>query len=105
MSQRQCPSCGKYWPEQIAVCPNCREPMPSSVHAHRGGGPRQGGETIRRGLLYMLLAAVLQYFASGNSPLQIPFAIPPFLTQTLLPFLFLAGLGMCALGIFRRATS
>ena len=105
MPQHQCPNCGKFWPEQIVVCPNCREPIRAGVQIHAHGGGRANGQTIRRGLLYMLLAAVFHYFASGSSPLLFPFAIPPFLTQTLLPFLFLAGLGMTALGVFRRATA
>ncbi len=61
--------------------------------------------TSRRGLLYMLLAAVLFYFAGGYNPMEFPLnAIPPVL-DIFLPLLFLGGLGMVLLAVIRRPRS
>lgn len=57
---------------------------------------------IRRGLLYMLLAAVIQYFAGGYSALNLPFPIAPLVTTYLAPFLFLSGLGLTLYGLYLR---
>lgn len=59
------------------------------------------GEMVRRGLLYMLLGATFYYFAAGHSPLAFPFEIPPILTETLLPLLFLSGAGLTLFGFLR----
>ena len=95
---RQCPNCGKYVALSATQCPDCRETLqalPATTrHAARGkGGP------FRRGLLYMLLAAVIHYFAGGYSALQLPFAIHPAV-QYLAPLLFLSGLGLLVYGFF-----
>jgi hypothetical protein len=55
---------------------------------------------IRRGLLYMLLAVVIHYFAGGYSAMNLPFPIPPLVTVYLLPLLFLSGLGLTVYGLY-----
>ena len=60
---------------------------------------------MRRGLLYMVLAGVAYYFAGGYSGMQIPVPIPSFVTQYLVPLLFLGGLGLFFYGLFSRMRS
>lgn len=60
---------------------------------------------IRRGLLYMLLAGVIHYFAAGYSGLALPFAVPSMVTQYLTPVLFLCGLSLGLYGLYLRARS
>lgn len=99
MARRQCAYCGTFVDENTKQCPDCRETIPERIEIVR---PRGGGPEIRRGLLYMLLASVLYYFASPQSALPIPFPIPSQVTDYLLPFLFLSGLGFAIFGIARR---
>ncbi len=56
---------------------------------------------IRRGLLYMLLAAVLFYFAGGYNPMEFPLNVIPSVLDIFLPLLFLGGLGMVLLAVIR----
>jgi hypothetical protein len=101
MSRRQCGYCGKYVPEQGTQCPFCREDLgPAPVT--RGWHADAGRSQIRRGLLYMLLAIVIQYFAGGYSALEFPYTVIPLVQQYLLPFMFLAGMGMVIFGVYRR---
>ncbi len=62
----------------------------------------QGRREIRQGLLYMLLAGVLYYFAAGYSPLELPVEFAPMLIDWALPLLFLGGLGLTIYGMYRR---
>ena len=55
---------------------------------------------IRRGLLYMLLAAVIHYFAGGYSMMNLPFPINPLVTVYLSPLLFVGGFGLMVYGFF-----
>ncbi len=65
-----------------------------------------GRQQIRRGLLYMLLAAVIYYFAAGYAaPLKPPVQVVPFVTNYLSPLLFLGGLGLTLYGLFLRVRS
>jgi len=65
-----------------------------------------GGHQIRRGLLYMLLAGVIYYFAAGYAkPLEIPVAIQPAVVSYLCPLLFLGGLGLTIYGLVQKARS
>jgi hypothetical protein len=57
---------------------------------------------IRRGLLYMLLGAVIYYFAGGYSPLNLPFPIVSVVGSYLSPAVFLGGLGLTLFGLYRR---
>jgi hypothetical protein len=87
----------------LSRCPHCREDVPRVQLSSR---PRTGGGLeIRRGLLYMLLAGVIQYFAAGYSGLTMPIAVPPIVTTYLAPVVFLAGLGLLIYGFYLRARS
>ena len=57
---------------------------------------------IRRGLLYMLLAAVIHYFAGGYSALNLPFPIVSVVTSYLSPIVFLGGLGLTLYGLYSK---
>jgi hypothetical protein len=61
-----------------------------------------GRKKIRQGLLYMLLAAVIHYFAGGYSAMQLPYPIQPVVTVYLAPLLFLGGLGLSLYGYLHR---
>ena len=66
--------------------------------------PRHSGRNgkVRRGLLYMLLAAVIHYFSGGYGALNLPFPINPVVTLYLAPWLFLNGLAFVAYEFIRR---
>src|ERR1700751_65910 len=100
---RPCVFCGKSMLAHLTRCPHCREDIPKVQLASR---ERTGGRLeIRRSLLYMLLAGVIQYFAAGYSPLTLPFAVPPLVTAYLSPVVFLSGLGLLIYGFYLRARS
>jgi hypothetical protein len=52
--------------------------------------------------LWALLAGVFYYFAGGHSPLTLPFAVPSFVNQLLVPLMFLAGVAMALYGLVLR---
>jgi hypothetical protein len=88
----------------LTQCPYCREAVPQ-VQLTRRTGP-DGKAQMRRGLLYMLLAAVIYYFAAGYAaPLWLPVQVLPVVVNYLLPMLFLAGLGLTVYGLFLRFRS
>lgn len=104
MQMRQCAFCGKRIDAHLNQCPFCREMVPQ-VRLSRSWGS-SGRQQIRRGLLYMLLAGVIYYFAAGYAkPLQLPLAIQPAVINYLAPFLFLGGLGLTLYGLFLKAKS
>ncbi len=99
---RQCAFCGKRIPARLNQCPFCREMVPE-VHLSRSSGSA-GRRHIRRGLLYMLLAGVIYYFAAGYAkPLQLPVVVQPVVFNYLAPLLFLGGLGLTIYGLILRA--
>lgn len=104
MAEHQCPYCGKPLAAETSTCPFCRMAMPEAharlPHFHAMAGNVQ----IRHGLLYMLLAGVLYYFAAGYSTFQLPVSIAPLLTLWALPLLFLGGLGLAIYGVYCRFT-
>src|SRR5437867_13112821 len=101
---RRCVYCGKHMAAHLTQCPFCREAVPQ-VQLTRRSGP-SGRQQIRRGLLYMLLAAVIYYFAAGYAaPLKPPVQVVPFVTSYLSPLLFLGGLGLTLYGLFLRVRS
>src|SRR6266852_8900550 len=103
---QRCAFCGKYMAARLKQCPFCREAVPQ-VQLSRRTGP-DGRRQIRRALLYMLLAAVIHYFAAGyGDPIRIPLPAPvlPLVTQYLTPLLFLGGLGLTLYGLFLRSRS
>ena len=57
-------------------------------------------EKLRRGLFYILLAAIIHYFAAGYSSFTLPVVIPGFVTLYLTPLLFFAGIGYEFYGAF-----
>jgi len=64
-----------------------------------------GKSKIRQGLLYVLLAAVVHYFAGGYSPLQLPLPVGPIVTNYFSPLLFLAGIGLAIFGFYLKQTA
>jgi hypothetical protein len=71
------------------MLPEIRVPEQRHVEKH---------SEIRRGLLYMLLAGVVHYFAGGYSAMNLPFPINPVVTVYLSPLLFVSGLGLIVYG-------
>jgi hypothetical protein len=103
MSMRQCPYCGKSIAEAYKECPQCRVALPEiQVTRQRD---TQAGTQIRRGLLYVLLAAVINYFAGGYSAMQLPLPIVPIVTNCLAPMLFLGGVGLAIHGFYIQRKS
>ena len=101
MPTRQCPYCGKLISAHLVECPHCHETIPEtrvSAPVHSNTGRKK----IRQGLLYMLLAAVIHYFAGGYSAMQLPYPIQPVVTVYLAPLLFLGGLGLSLYGYLHR---
>lgn len=99
MPTRQCPYCGKLVSDYLPECPYCHEAIPEL----RGAAPLRsdvGRRKIRQGLLCMLLAAVIHYFAGGYSAMELPFPIQPLVTVYLAPVLFLGGLGLSLHGFY-----
>lgn len=112
MPARQCPFCGKLISDLHSDCPFCHEAIPSAPGAPTAAkvsvspaANGAGNRNIRRGLLYMLLAAVTQYVVAGygSSLLKLPIKIEPVVTSYLVPFLFLCGLGLTVYGFFLHA--
>ena len=102
MEMRQCAFCGKRMAAQLGQCPFCREMVPQVRLSRSSDGA--GGQQIRRGLLYMLLAGVIYYFAAGYAkPLEIPLTIQPAVINYLAPLLFLGGLGLTLYGLLLKA--
>jgi hypothetical protein len=110
MAARQCPFCGKVISDLHTQCPFCRETLSTAPgsqtltsHVAKRSG-NSGNRKIRQGLLYMLLAAVIQYFAGGYSnPLKVPIHIQPMIAAYLAPLLFLGGLGLSIYGFYLHA--
>jgi hypothetical protein len=104
LETRQCAYCGKRIGVHLHQCPFCREMQPQ-VRLSRSSG-QSGRQQMRRGMLYMLLAGVIYYFAAGYAkPLELPIAVQPTVTNYLAPFLFLGGLGLTLYGFILRAKS
>lgn len=102
--RRQCAFCGKPIDAHLNQCPFCREMQPQVRLSHSSSGA--GNLHIRRGLLYMLLAGVIYYFAAGYAkPLEIPVIIQPAVVNYLSPLLFLGGLGLAIYGLIVKAKS
>lgn len=106
MLTRQCPYCGKLISDVQSSCPYCRETLAPALVARalRSGVPSVlARKKIRQGLLYMLLAALISYFAGGYAaPLRIPVSIQPVVVTYLAPLLFVSGLGLSLYGLYLR---
>ena len=112
MPARQCPFCGKMISDLHSDCPFCHETVPAvlgSTAAAKMPAPQAtggaGNKNIRRGLVYMLLAAIVQYIAGGYGGyiFKVPIHIRPIITSYLAPLLFLCGLGLTIYGFFLHA--
>lgn len=106
MGMRQCAFCGKPIAGHLNQCPFCREMQPQMPRVRLSSSSSAGGQKIRRGLLYMLLAGVIYYFAAGYAkPLEIPIAIQPAVVNYLSPLVFLGGLGLTLYGLILKVKS
>jgi hypothetical protein len=106
MPTRQCPHCGKEVSSLLKQCAYCREALPA-VPQIRGDNARrmEGRNKIRQGLLCILLAGVVHYFAGGYSAMQLPFPIQPIVSVYLSPLLLLSGLGLSSFGLYLQQTA
>src|SRR5258707_5266726 len=91
---RQCVHCGKPVRTDLRQCPFCREMIPEVPRPHRHGS--DGRREIRRGLLYMLLAAGIYYFAGGDRAVKLPASIAPAGNTYPSPLFAFRGRGVCA---------
>ena len=103
VTTRPCAYCGKPVPAHMNRCPSCREAVPEVRLSPRLSA--EGGRQIRRGLLYMLLAGVIYYFAGGYSGFKLPVRLPPPINAYLAPTVFLGGAAMTLYGLFKRLRS
>ena len=103
VASRPCAYCGKPVPTRMNRCPYCREEVTEVRLAAPLG--RNGRREIRRGLMYMLLGAVIYYFVGGHSGLSLPITLNPWMITYLAPVVFLGGLGMSLYGFFLRMRS
>ena len=99
---KKCAFCGKPMETHLSRCPFCREEIPERRVPVRQFAAK-GRAKIRRGLLYMFLAAIIHYFAAGYSGMQLPVEIPLLVTSYLTPLLFLCGLGLGLYGAYLSA--
>ena len=79
--------------------------LPRVRESRQQDNSEESSGMVRRGLLYMLLAAVLYYFAGGYNPMEFPLNVIPPVLDIFLPLLFLGGLGMVLLAVIRRPPS
>ena len=98
---RQCPHCGAYLDDSLARCTNCREDITVRPSA-RVRDPMAGRHQIRRGMMYTWLGAIFYYFTGGYSSLVIPFEVPAFVNDYVLPFMILTGIGLFLYGVILR---
>lgn len=100
---RKCPFCGRPIRGAARQCPFCREAIPDvSV---RRGDPEAGSRKFRRGLLYMLLAGIVYYFAGGYSTWKLPIEVPHLIVQYASLGLFLGGMAMALYGFVLKVRS
>jgi hypothetical protein len=102
MAFRECPYCGKMVYDQLTQCNYCRERLPEVWQPRSLVRRPLGSNRIRRGLLFMLAAAAIGYFAGGASAWVLPLVVPTIVADYLLPLLFLSGLGLSLHGLYLR---
>ncbi len=106
MATRGCPFCGKEVYDRLSQCPYCRESLPYVPQIRSSSSSSSdGGAQIRRGLLCVLLATVIGYFAGGYSGWPLPIPILPVVTKYLSPLLFLSGFGLALHGYIQQHRS
>jgi hypothetical protein len=96
---RCCPFCGVPVAVSLNRCPFCREEI-KDVHSAGPAYAKEARAKMRRGLLYILLAGIIHYFAAGYSGFHLPIAVPALVTAYLTPLLFLAGVGFELYGAY-----
>jgi len=99
---QQCSHCGKLIRRHSRQCPYCREEQAGVRPVSAAPQKAHTYGHFRSGLLLMLLAAAVYYFAGGYSPLTLPGEITSPLLAYLVPVLFLSGLAMSLWGFFLR---
>ena len=109
-SLRECPFCGASVSRALLQCSSCRETMPPASAIEQAisrpaSVPKSQGSHLRQGLLCMLLAGVIRYFAGGYTAMSLPFAVSSLVTIYFAPTLFLLGLGLIVRGFFSRSKS
>lgn len=104
MAVRYCPFCGKPVPLEARDCRACGAALRAYVPDRPASGVTPAAALMRRGALWMVLAAVLYYFASGRSPWTFPIPFAPMLVDWVLPLLFLSGFALVGFGLFRHFT-
>ncbi|MBI3403916.1 MAG: zinc ribbon domain-containing protein [Acidobacteria bacterium] len=98
---KSCPFCGTIVQDDALSCYRCRETLPEpGVILRRDSAA--GKKQIRHGILYILLGAVIHYFAGGLSGYELPMEIPSVIATFLTPLLMLGGAGLMLYGIFAR---
>ena len=104
MATRECPFCGKTVYDRLTQCPYCREPLPMALRVRSSSAvdDESGGKEIRTGLLCVMMAALIGYFAGGfsPSPMNLPIPVPPIVYRYLSPLLFLSGIGLTFYGYY-----
>jgi hypothetical protein len=101
---RQCVYCGHPIRTEARQCLKCRETQPEV----RMDSPRPRSESsghLRKGLLLILLASVVYYFAGGHSPLEVPDRIAAPMRAYVMPMLYLAGFATSLWGVATRLRS
>jgi hypothetical protein len=101
MVTRQCPFCGKKVSARATQCAYCRETLPETPRV-KNVPTNEGESEIRRGLMFMLLATLIAYFAGGYSGMKLPVPVLPTLNAYVTPLLFLSGLGLAGRGFYLR---
>jgi hypothetical protein len=98
MNTRQCPYCGMSVAAVRTECPHCHAVLPEIQVTQRRN--MHADTEIRKGLLYVLMAALINYFAGGYSAMQSPLPIEPIVTTCLSPLIFLGGIGLALHGYY-----
>jgi len=102
-ADRQCPHCGMWLSRILDHCPYCRQGLPELREVAAASKFSVGYRAeVRSGLLCMLLAAVIHYFAGGYSAMILPYFVAPIVTFYLTPLLFLSGLGLIVYSLLTR---
>jgi hypothetical protein len=93
----------------LTRCNYCREALPvvPQIRRENAGDSRrlEGRAKMRTGLLCILLAGIVHYFAGGYSAMQLPYPVQPIVTIYLSPLLLLSGLGLSVFGFFLQQTA
>jgi hypothetical protein len=98
---RQCIYCRKTIRHGVARCPYCREAQ-TDAPATKNSQPFEPGNSLRNGLLLILLAATAHYLAFAHRPSSLPAQVVFPVVTYLVPLLYASGLGVTLYGVFQR---